>query len=429
MSEAITHEVMVTLCDAERALHDTMPTQLADVVLAALSADPETLAELETAITRYDQPVGREGFLQHMQAGLNESLWDAGLLLIDLPARLIVAVTEAELYEPQPHGFALYCPDPPPNWDEVSEEEIVWLPYHLSSAWQFNHTLADWHALADERRRARAAAPPFDARPVLFGQLAAFIARACLAARAAGEDDPVIPIHERWLLTPRADLREQTPRAVLLAEREFIENDIESRARQWAFTGACPPGLDPNAAVYRCAGFGTHANVVYYDLVRYLVNECWQRVSVEPNIQLAAETARLERLQADWLTESGEFSHRPAWILEQERRRLPVTMTSEESIIDHDCPVCVMMAADPDFGPCFWHLDGSSMDLDDNWVFSFHPTQAEWEAERREWEEHSRKFNEEWKQREAERAWAEGAPIHDDRQVGGNAEAEDSIPF
>jgi hypothetical protein len=250
MSEAITHEVMVTLRDAERAVHDTMPTQLADVVLAALSAEPVTLAELETAIARYDQPVHRAGFLQHMQGGLNESLWDAGLLLIDLPARLIVAVTEPELYAPQPHGFALFCPDPPPNWDEMNEEEIIWLPYQLSPAWQFNRTLTDWRILAEERRCARAAAPPFDARPVLFGHLAAFIARECLAAGAANESDPVIPIHERWLLTPRADLRAQTPRAVLLAEREFIENDIESRARQWAFTGVCPPGLDPHSIVY-----------------------------------------------------------------------------------------------------------------------------------------------------------------------------------
>lgn len=428
MSEEITHEVMVTLRDAERAVYDTLPTQLADVVLAALSAEPETLAELEAAIARYDQPVQREGFLQHMQAGLNESLWDAGLLLIDLPARLVVAVTEPALYEPQRHGFALYCPDPPPNWDEVSEEEIVWLPYQLSPAWQFTHTLTGWRTLAEERCRARTAAPPFDARPVLFGQLAESIARECLAARTANESDPVIPIHERWLLTPRADLHGQTPRAVLLAEREFIENDIESRARQWAFTGACPPGLDPHSSVYRCAGFGTHANVVYYGLVRYLVNECWQHVRVEPDVRLEAETARLEGLQADWLATGGDYSHSPAWILEQERRRLPITMTSEESIIDHDCPVCVM-AANPDFGPCFWHLDGSGMDLDDNWVFSFHPTQAAWEAERRAWEEHSRKFNEEWKQREAERAWAAGAPIHDDRQAGGNAEAEDIIPF
>jgi hypothetical protein len=428
MNEAITHEVMVTLRDAERAVHDTMPTQLADVVLAALSAEPATLAELETAIARYDQPVQREGFLQHMQTGLNESLWDAGLLLIDLPARLIIAVTEPALYEPQPRGFALYCPDPPPNWDEISEEEIIWLPYQLSPAWQFSHTLADWHTLAEERRCARAAAPPFDARPVLFGQLATFIARECLAARATGESDPVIPIHERWLLTPRADLRAQTPRAVLLAEREFIDSDLESRAHQWTFTGACPPGLDPHSIVYRCAGFGTHANVVYYDLVRYLVNECWQYVRVEPDVHLATETARLERLQADWLAAGGDYSHSPAWMLEQERRRLPVTMTSEESIIDHDCPLCTM-AANPEFGPCFWHLDGSSMDLDDNWVFSFHPTQAEWEAERRAWEEHSRKFNEEWKQREAERAWAAGVPIHDDREVGGNAEVEDIIQF
>jgi hypothetical protein len=419
---------MVTLLDAEQAFHDTMPTGLADVVLAALSAEPETLAELETAIARYAQPVQREGFLHFMHPGINESLWDAGLLLIDLPARLIVAATEPALYEPKPHGFALFSPDPRPDWSKVPTEDVCWLRYQLSPDWLFVNSSAGWPTLAEERRRARAAAAPFDARPALFGQLPAFIARECLAARAAGLTDPILEIHERWLLTPQPDLREQTPRAVLLAHRESIDADLDSRAQQWVFTGACPPGLKPDSNAYRCAGFGTHTNVVYYDLTRYLLHECWERVSVEPDVRLSAETARLERLQAHWLAEGGDFMHRPGWILEQERLRLPVTMTSEEAIIDHDCPLC-LMATDPEFGPCFWQLDGSSMDLDDNWVFSFHPTQAEWEAERRAWEERNRRFNEEWKRREAEIAWAAGATIHDDRKAGGSEEEEDIMPF
>src|SRR5262249_48915366 len=129
MSEDITtdvvNEVALTIIDADRALHDIMPTGMADVVLAALTAGPETLEEWEAAIGGYDKPIVKCGFLIHMNTGVSETPWDAGLLIIDLPARLIVAATEPALYEPAAHGFTLYCPDPPPDWSEVSEEEIV----------------------------------------------------------------------------------------------------------------------------------------------------------------------------------------------------------------------------------------------------------------------------------------------------------------
>src|SRR5262245_42608751 len=112
----VVNEVRVTIIDAERAVHGTMPTRLADVVLAALTAEPETLEELETAIARYDQPVSRQGWLKHLQTCVNETPWDAGVMIIDLPARLIVSITEPALYQPVAFGFALYCPDPPPDW-------------------------------------------------------------------------------------------------------------------------------------------------------------------------------------------------------------------------------------------------------------------------------------------------------------------------
>jgi hypothetical protein len=46
-----------------------------------------------------------------------------------------------------------------------------------------------------------------------------------------------------------------------------------------------------------------------------------------------------------------------------------------------------------EFGPMFWHLDGCNMDED--FAFSYHNTREEYEQEQREWEEHSRKYNEE----------------------------------
>jgi len=431
MSEDITtnvvNEVALTIIDADHALHDTMPTGMADVVLAALTAEPETLEELEAAIGRYDKPIVKRGFLKHLKTGVSETPWDAGLMIIDLPARLIVAATEPALYEPAAHGYALYCPDPPPDWSEVSEEEIVWLPYRLSKDWLLVKSLEDWRAVSERRRRALAANPPFDARPVLFGKVVEFIAGQCEVARGAGMDDPIAAIHEEWLMTPRGDLRGQTPREVLLAELEFIDWDLESRSRQWSFTGQRPEPLKPNSFAYATAGFGTHSNVVYFDLLRFLLRECWERMKADPSAALSDMTAQLERLRDEWMKESGDFIHRHEWILEQERLRIPVTASPEEAMIDPDCEMC-QMAADPQFGPMFWHLDGSHLDLEDNWVFSFHPTRESWEAERREWEERNRKFNEAQAQRRAEIEWAGGAQIFDDRKATAEKD-EDDAPF
>lgn len=427
--DVVFNEVIVTMIDDVRALHDAMPTGMADVVLAALTAEPETLEELEAAIARYDKPIIRHGFLKRLKTGVNETPYDAGVIIIDLPARLMVAATEPALYKPARRGFALYCPDPPPDWSEVSDEEVVWVRYRLPDDWLFVNSLEDWCDIAEQRRDERAANPPFDARPVLFGKISEFIANRCAMAREAGMDDPIAVIHEEWLMTRRDDLRGQTPREVLLAKREFIDCDIESRAHQFAFTGHCPAPLKRESAAYATAGFGTHSNVVYYDLLRYLLGECWERAQTGAPVSLAEETARLERLKDEWLKNGGEFSHVPEWVLEQERLRIPVTASAAEVMIDPDCPVC-QMAADPEFGPTFWHLDGSHMDLEDNWVFSFHPTREDWEAERREWEERSRKYDEERAQRRAEIEWAGGEKIFDDRKPVADSEVDDpDVPF
>ena len=400
--DLVAHEVMLTVLDAEGARHRALPVSLADVVLAALAAEPETLAELETAITRYNRPACQTGFLANLREGISEERWDAGIVLIDLPARLVVADTEPVLYQPALSGAALYCPDPPPDWSQLSAEEAIWIYYQLSDDWLLADGLADWQTLAAQRRAERARQPRFDARPVLFGPaLQEFILTECLAAHAAGQENPIVDIHTRWLLTPRPDLHGKTPRELLLVNRHFLDLDLWWREQQWSLTSECPLPLARESAAYRFAAFGTHSNVVHFDLLRHLLAACWEQVCATPNLERSSELARLAQLQTDWLATSDEYSFSPEWLLEQERLRVPLAASHQHAVPDPDCPICEMTADPLIGGPTFMHLDGHHLDLEDNWVFSFHATREDWEAERREWEERNRKFNEEWAAREA----------------------------
>jgi hypothetical protein len=122
-------------------------------------------------------------------------------------------------------------------------------------------------------------------------------------------------IHARWLMTPRDDLRGQSPREILLAKQEFIDFDLHTRALQWSVQSEGPPCLAEQSFAYRFAGFGTHECVVYYDLVRHLLwNEltCQRFGSCDPQIltpmladtdcdddRLDAELSRLDRIKTD----------------------------------------------------------------------------------------------------------------------------------
>jgi hypothetical protein len=88
---------------------------------------------------------------------------------------------------------------------------------------------------------------------------------------------------------------------------------------------------------------------------------------------------------------NGEYMGRtPAAIIDRARRRVPEAMSAHEVLHD-DCAICQAMAEDEDmFGSGFWGLDGCNMD--DEFVFSFHPTREEWDEEQREREEWNRKW-------------------------------------
>src|SRR5258707_12011713 len=82
-------EVRLVVCDTERVWSGTIHGSCADRAIAALSADPCTLGELEAACARFAKPDPQHGFLCNLRASENDEPYDAGLVVIDLVARVV----------------------------------------------------------------------------------------------------------------------------------------------------------------------------------------------------------------------------------------------------------------------------------------------------------------------------------------------------
>ena len=429
-------EVKLNLIDGRQILCGAIHGSIGDACVAALSAEPESISELEAALKRYvspglnrtpNDPTPTETMVKdppglfaslHSVLEVDEEPWDAGVLIIDLAARIVAA--ESSYSQPQSRG-EVHC------HDSVRSTEFA-VPYSLSGEWKFLDSIAEYQSWRFIRNRERANATPLDARSVLYGRaLLEFIARsirqspicreACFKPQnsisrssADLENDALneilagelSAIHARWLMTCREDLRGKSPRDVLLAKQDFIDFDLHTRQLQWTEQGEGPPCLSNESFAYQYAGFGTHECVLYYDLIRHLL---WcalhSKNSSEP-VELETEITWLEQIRTEWLESPQEDcgGRIPAIIIDNERRRLPIALQARDMIIDEDCELCVMSANQVamGYGPGFWHLDGSHMD--DGFAFSFCRTQAEWDEENRRREEFNREFNRRWDERQ-----------------------------
>ncbi|MBI3650827.1 MAG: hypothetical protein HY231_07230 [Acidobacteria bacterium] len=345
-------------------------------------------------------------------------------------------------------AIAFYADDAP---DDDAPDEIA-IPYRLSDDWLFVYSIPEYESLCYQRREARLARQPLEARAVLYGKpLLEFIAREGLAARqlfaesgnaTAAEEtfaqaeqsenlssdnneetlaydneiremiaaisnpaesvseaqwEIISAIHAKWWMTQRPDLQGKTPREVLLAKHDFIDSDLHSRQLQWSFTNQCPPPLSTSSRAYLYGGFGRHEIVVYYDLVRHLLHECFAYLQTQKELSTNALSEFLEQTKTFWLAmPSRDYSGKiPARYIELERLRIPFAMSAQEAIIDEDCPLCRMSEIFDT--PGFWHLDGSHMD--NRFEFSFYASLEEWQAEQQEWEESSKRFERDWQAR------------------------------
>ena len=84
-------EVKLNLTDIQQTIHGTIHGSIVDSCVAALSAEPETIAELEAALSRYIKPVnGISRFAWfRTDTEIDEQPWDAGIVIIDLGLLLL----------------------------------------------------------------------------------------------------------------------------------------------------------------------------------------------------------------------------------------------------------------------------------------------------------------------------------------------------
>jgi hypothetical protein len=433
-------EVKLNLVDAERVLHGTIHGSVADACVAALSAEPETIAELEAALSRYIKPrdtngcfnlffsihcptnfsvsSAESGPIHDFRAALDTEPWDAGIVVVDLAARIVAS--DSLYSQPGPEGEVFYH-----DGQALTDVPIL---YRVPDDWLFVNSVDAYQWSRERRIHEHTARAACDARTILFGlPLLQFIVNAYLSlpseiwsaltlpAQLATDDDQtaqdaltreISTIHARWLLTPREDLRGQSPRAVLLAHQDFIDFDLHTRSLQWSLQNEGPPCLANDSFAYRFAGFGTHEWVLYYDLVRHLLRSLFE---LKPTANVGRDEdvnqllATLDQIKTGWLeSPQPDLDGRiPAIIIENERKRLPQALRPRDMIVDDDCPMCQMFGDETSplgMGVGFWHLDGSHMD--DDFAFSSFKTRQEWEVENRRREEFNKEFNRKWEERE-----------------------------
>ncbi|MCA1607416.1 MAG: hypothetical protein LC775_18570, partial [Acidobacteria bacterium] len=347
-------ELKLNLIDREHVLHGTIHGSVADRCVAALSAEPETIGELTSALSRYNKRLDDWSPFASFHSSVHSSIassadppidcraWDAGIVVIDLTARIVAA--DSTYSQPQPEGEIHYH-------DGTKCTDIPVL-YRLPDDWLFVNSVEAYQWSRERRAKERLAKAPFDARHVLYGTpLLEFLVNAIGTSVEAGlvipaiqasashqtgtdtfiptvvrnfavtddvsmiEDDCKVAdgllgngngssagdyeaqlalatalsaIHARWLMTPREDLRGDSPRDVMLARQDFIDFELHTRSLQWSLLDEGPPCLASDSFAYRFAGFGTHEWIIYYDLVRYLLwsaaadKQLWSAVTCHP---------------------------------------------------------------------------------------------------------------------------------------------------
>jgi hypothetical protein len=160
---------------------------------------PATLAELEDATARFARQSPHGRFFANLRPELHEEPHDAGLVIIDLIARLVV--TDSTYSFPGKEGIVEYhdgrcCTN-------------TRLPYHLADDWLFSSDGNHWQHVADERRRERAERPVLDVRAVFYGRpLMEFVARETFAAFAR-RDEIAAAVRAQWTERARKRLADE----------------------------------------------------------------------------------------------------------------------------------------------------------------------------------------------------------------------------
>ena len=347
-------------------------------VIASLGVEPQREAELIRAVERY----GVEHRLEYRGQKLSdlprfspEQAW----CVVDLIGHSIVGGGELEM--PSPCAVFEKTEGDPPGGSSR-----VWI--NVPADWIIERADDQWRELVESRYQAGLRRNRRDVRDVLFGRallehLASGVLEAVQQGAPSSSKDNLRltrAIHANWLMTARSELDGVTPREVLLEHRESIDHELFQRTQQWTSEGKPPPPLDENSDAYRYGGFGIIQISFYFDMIRSLLAEAWKRVEENPSLTVGELIEQLAQYRERWLDTPNEEmmdTLTPRQWMHAERSRMPVT--SEDSMIDCDCPIC-QAQAEGQFGTGFIMFDGHHLELEDEFAFSTIKNREEWEG-------------------------------------------------
>ncbi|MEP6705023.1 MAG: hypothetical protein ABJB34_09490, partial [Acidobacteriota bacterium] len=295
--------VRFNISDRHECVSGDLHGSMTEPLIAALTAEPETIAEFESAVGRYVQSESDWPLLRGFKKHEDLAPYDAGIVAIDLTSRTVGFDTTYSL--PCAAGRVRLS-------REFADGDEAWIPYKVPDDWSFVESMALYRGTRAAQREDRLRRAPFDARPILFGRpMIAYIAIAISEAFDPDPENLFADIHADWLMSRRKDLRNRSPREVFLEKQAFIDFDLQTRSRQWSITKVSPPPLGKGSFAYLNAGFGSHEWFLYYDLFRYLLADAAERRRRGGPLEIEDEIVRLSSLRDEWLrTPDPEISGR-----------------------------------------------------------------------------------------------------------------------
>lgn len=354
------------------------------VAVAAVSAQPESLAEYFEAARRYLP--NHDWVPTATNAGeiSNAATVDGRWCLVDLVSRSILSGHAFEL----PERRSAVQADATDDYGNGSQ--VVWLDTPLD--WLFEVADEDWLATIVAREEEFCHQRKIDVRDIVYGRsMRQFLADRILVAAARGtppaeQFESSRSAHGDWLMTDRDDLADRSPRQAILNGHDHITWELQHRADQWSMQGFAVPPLPKKTTAYRFAAFGTIEIVTYFHLIRFLLNAAWQHVNA--GIMDSDElTNLLAKQQAEFLNQPPDDDSGAGLLncelIESERRRMPIT--ADASHLDCDCHIC-QASVDGEFGtgPMFAFYDGHTLELEDEFAFSMVESRDVWERQQEE---------------------------------------------
>ena len=137
-------EIKLNLLDSHTTIIATVHGSVGDALVAALSAEPETIDELEAALMRFQKctSIPASSLYRSERCEIDETPYDAGILVIDLAARMVSCESTYSL--PGPRGAVYYH-------DGTQCTEIL-IEYQLSDDWIFLRSIEEYQERAASAR-------------------------------------------------------------------------------------------------------------------------------------------------------------------------------------------------------------------------------------------------------------------------------------